>query len=154
MGEVAVLNVGAGDTKLSFDKGNPAECIRSARIVKDMLRRGYALLVEVERDGKKAFERATDFREDICEYIIADFDPVIAEEADAWGDSNRLANREQIKLKEKDRGQGSTVEEGHQDIEAASPDGAGAGGKKGRGRKRGVPASGTRAVAVARSAGG
>ena len=47
MGQIGVLNVGAGDTKLSFDKNNPAEMIRSARIVTDMLRRGYALLVEV-----------------------------------------------------------------------------------------------------------
>ena len=52
-GSIAILNVGAGDTRLSFDKANPAEAIRAARIVKDMLRRGYALLVEVERDGQK-----------------------------------------------------------------------------------------------------
>ena len=47
MGQIGILNVGAGDTKLTFDKNNPAECIRSARIVTDMLRRGYALLIEV-----------------------------------------------------------------------------------------------------------
>lgn len=47
MGQIGILNVGAGDTKISFDKNNPAERIRSARIVTDMLRRGYALLVEV-----------------------------------------------------------------------------------------------------------
>lgn len=74
-GAVGILNVGAGDTKLSFDPNNPVERIRAARIVRDMLRRGYALLVEVERDGKKQFERAIDFREDTCEYVIADFDP-------------------------------------------------------------------------------
>ena len=33
MGEIGILNVGAGDTKLTFDKNNPAERIRSARIV-------------------------------------------------------------------------------------------------------------------------
>jgi hypothetical protein len=43
---VGILNVGTGDTKLVFDKDDPAECIRAARIVADMLRRGYALLVE------------------------------------------------------------------------------------------------------------
>lgn len=48
-GSVGILNVGAGDTKLIFDKNSPADCIRAARIVKDMLRRGYALLVEVEQ---------------------------------------------------------------------------------------------------------
>jgi len=40
MGEVAILSVGEGDTKLTFDKNNPAETIRAARIVGDMLRRG------------------------------------------------------------------------------------------------------------------
>lgn len=47
-GSVGILNVGTGDIRLAFDKNNPAECIRAARIVKDMLRRGFALLVEVE----------------------------------------------------------------------------------------------------------
>lgn len=37
-GEVGVLNVGAGDTKLSFDPSNQADRIRAARIVKDMSR--------------------------------------------------------------------------------------------------------------------
>lgn len=73
-GGVGILNVGAGDTRLSFDKDNPAERIRAARIVTDMLRRGYALLVEVERRGKKSYQRVLKFREDKCEYIIADYD--------------------------------------------------------------------------------
>ncbi len=63
MGSVGILNVGAGDIVLTFDKNNPAEAIRAGRIVTDMLRRGYALLVEVERDGEKCFERALDFDE-------------------------------------------------------------------------------------------
>ena len=79
-GTVGILNVGAGDTKLSFDPKNPAERIRAARIVRDMLRRGYALLVEV---APGEYQRATDFDEARCEYIIADFDPVTAAEADA-----------------------------------------------------------------------
>ena len=74
-GTVSILNVGTGDTKLTFDKSNPAEVIRAARIVKDMLRHGYALLVETEVDGVKKFTRAYDFDEDTCEYIIADFEP-------------------------------------------------------------------------------
>ncbi|MEO8391171.1 hypothetical protein [Polaromonas sp.] len=38
-GSVGILNVGDGDTKLSFDPKNPAERIRAARIVRDMIRR-------------------------------------------------------------------------------------------------------------------
>jgi hypothetical protein len=83
-GEVGILNVGAGDIKLSFDKNNPAECIRAARIVKDMLRRGYAILVAVEQpNGTTAYQRIKEFREDTFEYIIADLDPEIAAAADA-----------------------------------------------------------------------
>jgi hypothetical protein len=130
-GSIGILNVGAGDTKIVFDKDNPADCIRAARIVKDMLKRGYALLIEVERNGKKVFQRALEFREDTCEYIIADFDPVTAEKAD----------REEA--------------ENEQTAEAAS---SAPGGKTEppmpRGRRRAIHASSTRAVAVSRSAGG
>ena len=70
-GEVGILNVGAGDTKLSFDKSNPAERERAAKIVADMLKRGYAILIQVgEKDGKPLFHRATSFEPETCEYII------------------------------------------------------------------------------------
>lgn len=83
-GQIGILNVGAGDTKISFDKDNPAERIRAARIVKDMLRRGYALLVRVESpSGNGGYQRVFDFNEATCEYIIADFDPTVAAAADA-----------------------------------------------------------------------
>ncbi len=81
-GQIGILNVGAGDTKLTFDKNNPAESIRAARIVTDMLRRGYALLIEIEENGQKATKRVKEFDPETCEYIIADFDPLIATEAD------------------------------------------------------------------------
>lgn len=94
-GSVGILNVGDGDTKLSFDPKNPAERIRAARIVRDMIRRGYALLVEVEVDGEKSFTRATDFNEDVCEYIIADLDPLTAAEADAQEHHDDQQNKTQ-----------------------------------------------------------
>lgn len=81
-GQIGVLNVGAGDTKLSFDPKNPADCIRAARIVKDMIRRGYALLIEVDENGVKINRRVFDFDESRFEYIIADFDPLVAADVD------------------------------------------------------------------------
>lgn len=135
MGQVGILNVGAGDTKLVFDKDNPAECIRAARIVKDMLRRGYALLIE-DPPGSKTYKRAHDFDETRCEYIIADLDPEIAAAADAKEKSNEEAISEAAS-------QGT-----------APSRSKGSGGRKGKLKMRPVPASGTRAVAVARSAGG
>lgn len=124
-GTVGILNVGAGDTKLSFDKSNPVERIRAARIVKDMLRRGYALLVETEVKGKKCFTRALDFDEDVCEYIIADFAPDGAQEG--------THGEEQVP---------------EPAATAPTPDPA-----KRAGRKR-VKAEESRAVSVARTAGG
>lgn len=85
MGEIGILSVGAGDTKLVFDKNNPAEMLRAKRIVTDMLRRGYALLVETgEKDanGQPVMSRVKAFDENTCEYIIADFDSEAAAEAD------------------------------------------------------------------------
>lgn len=144
MGTLQILNVGVGDIRVSFDRANPAETIRAQRIVKDMLRRGYALLVEIERNGEKAFERAIDFREDTNEYIIADFDPNQAEKADAV---------------EHDHECGKGVDDGPKikaEKNTAENDRSGDQSSNGakRGRRRGVPADSTRAVAVARSAGG
>lgn len=133
-GAVGILNVGAGDTKLSFDPANPAERIRAARIVRDMLRRGYALLIEVEVNGQKTTTRALDFHEDVCEYVIADFDPVAAHDADQQEESTH--------------GQQDQAQAG--DTQATDP---GAKPKLKPGRRT-VKAESTRAVAVARTAGG
>jgi hypothetical protein len=131
-GAVGILNVGDGDTTLSFDPKNPAERARAARIVKDMIRRGYCLLIELEVDGKKQTTRALDFHEDVCEYVIADFDSAQAAEAD------------------------SLEEENGQDTQpsAAAPAGTQAAPAKRRYNKRSVSATSVRTVAVAPSAGG
>jgi hypothetical protein len=68
---LSILNVYEGDVEITFDKDNAAEAIRARRIISDMLKRGYALLIEV--DG--AYQRAIDFDEKTGRYIIADFDP-------------------------------------------------------------------------------
>lgn len=70
-GTLEILNVGRGDVKISYDSNDAAEAIRAKRIINDMLRRGYALLVEV--DGKHS--RVKEFDEKAGEYVIADFDP-------------------------------------------------------------------------------
>lgn len=71
-GTIGILNVGAGDTKLTFNKKNPAERKRAAGIVTDMLRRGYALLVQVgTKNGEPLYQRAKAFDPKTCEYIIS-----------------------------------------------------------------------------------
>jgi hypothetical protein len=133
-GTVGILNVGDGDTKLSFDPKNPAERIRAARIVKDMIRRGYALLIE-HPPGSGSYTRALDFKEEVCEYVIADFDPITAAEADA---------------EEEEHGN-------DQSGQAQSPATPGTGAQdapRQRGRVRTVAAGRASAVAVAPIAGG
>ena len=72
IGEIGILNVGAGDTKLSFDPSKPDEVAKASRVVTDMLRRGFAILIEVGRDDKgPLYRRAHDFDEATAEYIIA-----------------------------------------------------------------------------------
>lgn len=133
-GTMGILNVGAGDTKLVFDPANPAECIRAARIVKDMIRRGYALLIEVKDGETKTYRRVLDFDDKVFEYIIADFDPIVASQVDA----TEIFHEEG---QEEARGPAKT---GSKAPAAKAP----------RGRTKSVPASKTRGVAVARSAGG
>jgi hypothetical protein len=70
-GTIGILNVGAGDTKLTFDKSKPAERERAARVVTDMLKNGFAILVQVgKRNGKPLYQRAEAFDPKTCEYII------------------------------------------------------------------------------------
>ncbi len=79
MGDVGILNVGAGDTKIVFDPANPDDMARSAAIVQDMLKRGYVLMVDVgnvDDQGRPVLARALRFDPERCEYIVAGFTPV------------------------------------------------------------------------------
>lgn len=183
-GTVGVLNVGAGDITLSFDKNNPADCIRAGRIVKDLIRRGYALLVEVT-PGK--YQRAKDFDENTSEYIVADFDPMAADaDSDPWAGriqrvaeidvAHNISESVEKELAEEQGGQSSAVETDHPADNRAEggqgqPQGTDAWQwptgeqwteppapeqpkRRGRPPTKHIDASTTRAVAVGRTAGG
>jgi hypothetical protein len=154
-GEVAILNVGHGDTKLTFDPNSPADSVRAARIVKDMLRRGFALLVQVgtHEDGRPKYQRALDFDEGKCEYIIADFDSAEAAREDQKEAKTDVATGS-VEGEEAGATEGVRAEAPAGAEKAPSATGvAGATTPQKRGRKR-LSASGTSAVAVGRSAGG
>jgi hypothetical protein len=134
-GTIGILNVGAGDTKLTFDKDNPMERARSARIVADMIRRGYVLFIETGVvDGKPTYQRVLQFREDVCEYIIAD----------VAADMN-----EGIDDHEHEQSGKAAGEEAKAIARAGIPK-----ARKGGRPRRSVDASEARGIAVARSAGG
>lgn len=131
MGELSVLNVGVGDTKISFDPSKPAEVKRACAMVVDMLKRGFAILIEAGKDGegRPLYRRAHDFDPETAEYIIAG-DPPEQEEAHEETEAEAGAG---LPAKRK------------------APRSSGRGAKAGTSR---VPAAGTKAVAVARVAGG
>jgi hypothetical protein len=75
-GQIGILNVGAGDTKLTFDPEKPEERKRAAAAVTEMLRLGFAILVQVAvKDGKPLYQRAEGFDENTCEYLIVGTPP-------------------------------------------------------------------------------
>lgn len=129
-GTVAILNVAAGDTKLTFDPSKPGEAKKSARIVKDMIRRGFVLLIEVGEDDKgPIYRRAHDFDEATSEYIVAG----MASDAEEQPDEQKPA---------------STPKRGRKAASKPVPSGH----RTPQGQR--VPARSTRAVAVSRTAGG
>jgi hypothetical protein len=71
-GSISILSVGAGDTTLRFDSSDPVEVERAKLVITDMLRRGYAILVQVGvQDGEPIYRRAKGFDPKTCEYVIA-----------------------------------------------------------------------------------
>lgn len=70
-GVASILNVGDGDTTLSFDPRDPAECERAAKIVTEMLRLGFAIMVE-DPPGSRTYRRVKAFDADKFQYIIGE----------------------------------------------------------------------------------
>lgn len=132
-GELALLNVGTGDTKISFDpKASDEEISKASILVKDMIRRGYAVLVEVGKDDKgPLYRRAYDFDIDTTEYIVAGLPDDLVQEP--------RAEKKSASFKRKPDKLGRVAGEGP------------------RSRKRAtsrIKATGAKAVAVSRTAGG
>jgi hypothetical protein len=133
IGELSLLNVGTGDTKISFDpEGPPEDRATAAALVKDMIRRGYAVLVEVGKDDKgPLYRRALDFDEETTEYIVAGLpEDLMAPETHT--------GRTRVKAP----------------AESNAPKKTKGGKSARRGSTRRVPAGRAKAVAVPRTAGG
>lgn len=129
IGELALLNVGTGDTKISFDPKKPEEVIRASAVIKDMLKKGYAILIEAGKDEKgPLYRRAIDFDPKTQEYIIAGLPP---EDTEPVTESYDAKTRKRLTK---------------EPINVAS--------KRGRRGTTRVKASTTRGVAVAPTAGG
>ena len=135
-GVVSILNVGEGDTKLTFDKSKPEEVKRARKAVTDMVRRGFCLLVQVgTRKGEPLYQRVKEFDPKTDEYIIAGVSDEREDEAQAQsaGEAGEAA-APQKRSRSPGRPRGSTT--------------------KKKGTTRRVAAASSRAVAVGRTAGG
>lgn len=127
-GSLSILNVAEGDTKLTFDPTKPEEVARSAETVRELLRKGFMLLIEVGKNDKgPIYQRATDFDPETAEYIIAGAPP-----SDTTAETTSEAKPE------------GAPSRGRQSKAPARP----------RTTSRRVPAKDATGVAVARTAGG
>lgn len=130
MNEIAILNVGAGDTKLSFDPKDKPGREHAKRVVQDMLKRGYAIMVQVgEQDGEPIYRRAKGFDPKTCEYII-------------------------MGTPDEEKAQEPLAQKIAEDVEFSEAPPRRKRGRPRKARETRVPAESTRAVSVARSAGG
>jgi hypothetical protein len=94
---LSILNVGEGDTKLSFDPDKPVERERASRIVTDMLKRGYAILIQVgEKDGEPLYQRAKGFDPKTCEYLIAGLSEQEEQEIDQQLSGKKKRGRKRV----------------------------------------------------------
>jgi hypothetical protein len=123
-GSLSVLNVGAGDIKVTFNHLDSAEAKKAITMLLDMQVRGYAILVETE-DG---YRRALTIDASRGRYVIQ-----IPQDAPLPADAEEVSAPAPAATGLDD---GSTKKNGR------------------RGRRVSVPVAGRRAYGVARSAGG
>jgi hypothetical protein len=151
-GSLSILNTGKGDIVITFDNANAAETIRAKRMITDMLRSGYALLVKRDDD---TYSRVDAFDEKTSEYIIADFDPSVRERRDSL--SHELQQSLEVDLDVSKMAENTALPADYRERLEAAAAAAEEQPKKKRGRPRKetrVPMGEATAVAVHRSAGG
>lgn len=68
-GSLMVPNVGLGDIRVTFNQHNPEETARAIRMLLDMQKRGYAILVQLE-DG--TYTRALSIDAEHASYVVMD----------------------------------------------------------------------------------
>ncbi len=68
-GSLSILNTGAGDIEMKFNKDKPEEVEKAKEVITDMLRRGYAIFIE---DAMGETYRVTEFDPKNNCYIVKD----------------------------------------------------------------------------------
>lgn len=130
-GELSVLNVGAGDIRVVFNQADRGESAKAIRMLTDMQRRGYAILIELP-DG--SYTRAERIDATRGRYVITVPEDVAVPEDAELVNVCRCGCGKNVSP-------GKTWARGHHSRKPGS-------------RKVSVPIKTSRAVGVARSAGG
>lgn len=73
MGVLSILNVGEGDTKITFNPKDQASMATASSVIADLLARGFAILIQVGTDDEDdpIYKRAKGFDPKTFEYIVA-----------------------------------------------------------------------------------
>lgn len=130
-GSLSVLNVGAGDIEVTFNRHDTGEAKKAIRMLSDMSKRGYAILV---RDAEGNYQRATSIDATHGKYVLT-----LAAETETPADAEPVTC---------ECGCGRKVKSGNRFVKGHHNRGL-------RGtRKVAVPVRGRHATGVARSAGG
>jgi hypothetical protein len=78
IGKLSILNVGEGDLTIKFDDKNEIEKARAAKIIGDLIKQGYAIMVQTGTDDRgPLYRRAQAFDPATNEYVVfGDVNPV------------------------------------------------------------------------------
>lgn len=97
VGELSILNVGAGDIRVTFNHHDRGETQKAMRMLRDMQKRGYAVLVELP-DG--TYTRATKLDATTNSYVLTlpDEAPVPADAEPVKGRRGRRPGTKQVKV--------------------------------------------------------
>lgn len=162
IGELFVPNVGEGDITVAFNKEDKGETAKALRMLRDMQRRGFAILVRLDDGTYQRVEAVDEMRglyivslpdgepEDASAYA----EPVRAESIELCGVIGHEGDRELVCARPR-----FPIHSGkHQDSDGtvfSVKKGAKRKGDRRRGRSKvGVPIRRSRAAGIARSAGG
>lgn len=144
--ELEVLNTGAGHLRLTFDPGEPEEVAKARETIALLLRRGFALFIQ--EGGQTVRVRAFD-PERGSYYVDAAAPEDLAAEAETLGPAEPAAP-----LSKQDPHNAAFCVCGRKYRHRGPCKGARARGWFDRRRTKEVPAAGTKATAVGRTAGG
>lgn len=85
VGSLSILNVGAGDLRFRFDQNEPAEVEAAKRVIEDLLKRGYTILVRVGDE----LQKVSSFDPECECYLVSEVPAESAAEAPIRGPRRR-----------------------------------------------------------------